>query len=101
MPHTDTNISRDALHSYGMQPARKLNGERDSTEKRDPEGGGAIRIYSDGEDGRKYMIDRVKRCERRASRKAGGMGLMYTCMVEGQEVNLFYEENQRWFVTRK
>ena len=53
------------------------------------------------EDGRKYMIDRVKRCERRASRKAGGMGLMYTCMVAGQEVNLFYEENQRWFVTRK
>lgn len=134
MPHTDTNISRDALHSYGMQPARGLNGERGNKEKRDPEGGGAIRIYSDGEgdgfevnpakvyvdvlaeftregflrpcritweDGRKYMIDRVKRCERRASRKAGGMGLMYTCMVEGQEVNLFYEENQRWFVTRK
>jgi hypothetical protein len=53
------------------------------------------------ENGRKYNIDRVKRCERRASRKAGGMGLMYTCMIEGQEVNLFYEENQRWFVTRK
>ena len=53
------------------------------------------------EDGRKYMIDRVKGCERRASRKAGGMGLMYTCMIGGQEVNLFYEENQRWFVTRK
>ena len=53
------------------------------------------------EDGRKYTIDRVKRCERRASRKAGGMGLMYTCMVGGQEVNLFYEENMKWFVTRK
>lgn len=134
MPHTDTNISRDALHSYGMQPARKLNGERDSREKRNPGSGGEIRIYGDGEedgfranpakvyvdvlaeftregflrpcritweDGRKYTIDRVKRCERRASRKAGGMGLMYTCMVGGQEVNLFYEENQRWFVTRK
>ena len=134
MPHTDTNISRDALHSYGMQPARKLNGERDSREKRNPDSGGKIRIYGDGEgdgsranpakvyvdvlaeftregflrpcritweDGRKYMIDQIKRCERRASRKAGGMGLMYTCMVEGQEVNLFYEENQRWFVTRK
>ena len=24
MPHTDTNISRDALRSYGMQPARRL-----------------------------------------------------------------------------
>lgn len=131
MPHTDTNISRDALRSYGMQPARRLSGERGN---KDQERGGTIRIYSDGEadgfeinpakvyvdvlaefsregflrpcmitweDGRKYTIDRVKKCERRASRKAGGMGLMYTCMVEGQEVNLFYEENQRWFVTRK
>lgn len=139
MPHTDTNISRDALRSYGMQPARRLNGERGNKEntgnkENKDHGGGAIRIYSDGEDGgfeinpakvyvdvlaefsregflrpcritwedgRKYTIDRVKKCERRASRKAGGMGLMYTCMVEGQEVNLFYEENQRWFVTRK
>ena len=139
MPHTDTNISRDALRSYGMQPARRLSGERGNKENKgnkenmDPEGG-AIRIYSDGEDGgflinpakvyvdvlaefsregflrpcmitwedgRKYTIDRVKKCERRASRKAGGMGLMYTCMIGGQEVNLFYEENQRWFVTRK
>lgn len=122
MPHTDTNISRDALHSYGMQPTRRLGREQNS--------GGEIRIRGDEEpvnrakvyvdvlaefsregflrpcritweDGRKYAIDRVKKCERRASRKAGGMGLMYTCMVEGQEVNLFYEENQRWFVTRK
>ena len=53
------------------------------------------------EDGRKYEIDRIRRCERRASRKAGGMGLMYTCVISGQEVNLFYEENMRWFVTRK
>ena len=53
------------------------------------------------EDGRKYPIDRIRKCERRASRKAGGMGLMYTCVIGGQEVNLFYEENQRWFVTRK
>ena len=127
MPHTDTNISRDALRSYGMQPTRRPDEERS---QQSPGGGRPIRIYGDGEeinpakvyvdvlaeftregflrpcritweDGRKYMIDRVKRCERRASRKAGGMGLMYTCMVEGQEVNLFYEENQRWFVTRK
>ena len=134
MPHTDTNISRDALRSYGMQPARTQSGERGNKENKGRESGGTIRIYSDGEDGgflinpakvyvdvlaefsregflrpcritwedgRKYTIDRVKKCERRASRKAGGMGLMYTCMVEGQEVNLFYEENQRWFVTRK
>ena len=53
------------------------------------------------EDGRRYVIDRVRKCERRASRKAGGMGLMYTCVIGGQEVNLFYEENMRWFVMRK
>ena len=53
------------------------------------------------EDGREYIIDRIMKVERCASRKAGGTGIMYTCMVEGQEVNLFYEENQRWFVTRK
>lgn len=125
MPHTDTNISRDALQSCGMQPSRSL-GRRGPQEK---SLSGEFRVYGDDpqsrakvyvdvlaeftregflrpcritwEDGRKYAIDRVKKCERRASRKAGGMGLMYTCMVEGQEVNLFYEENQRWFVTRK
>ena len=136
MPHTDTNISRDALRSYGMQPtrrrARAVRTDQGSGRRIRIYGTGEekIRIYGDGEeinpakvyvdvlaeftregflrpcritweDGRKYMIDRVKRCERRASRKAGGMGLMYTCMVAGQEVNLFYEENQRWFVTRK
>ncbi len=134
MPHTDTNISRDALRNYTMQPTRRPGSSRAGGEESSAERSGTIRIYSDEdgnaqqinpakvyvdvlaeftregilrpcritwEDGRKYMIDRIKRCERRASRKAGGMGLMYTCMVEGQEVNLFYEENQRWFVTRK
>lgn len=142
MPHTDTNISRDALRNYGMQPTGRATGERRDRERGDRErrdrerkdaGSGIIRIYGESEeeeeinpakvyvdvlaeftregflrpcritweDGRRYMIDRVKRCERCASRKAGGMGLMYTCMVEGQEVNLFYEENLRWFVTRK
>ena len=97
MPHTDTNISRDALRSYGMQPARRLMDVLAEFSRE-----GFLRpCRITWEDGRKYTIDRVKKCERRASRKAGGMGLMYTCMVEGQEVNLFYEENQRWFVTRK
>ncbi len=134
MPHTDTNISRDALRSFGMQPARRterrerVNGQE--TENAGREQGKQIRVYGDEdasnpskvyvdvlaefsregfmrpcritwEDGRKYPIDRIRKCERRASRKAGGMGLMYTCVIGGQEVNLFYEENQRWFVTRK
>ena len=136
MPHTDTNISRDALRSYGMQPARRagrrdrVNGQEAESGDREQEREKRIRVYGDEdasnpskvyvdvlaefsregflrpcritwEDGRKYPIDRIRKCERRASRKAGGMGLMYPCVIGGQEVNLFYEENQRWFVTRK
>ena len=52
------------------------------------------------EDGRTYKIDRVTRIERCASRKAGGAGIRYTCMVEGKESHLFYEVD-RWFVERK
>ena len=127
MPHTDTNISRDALRSYGMQPTRQQDHRRQERKTGyegrfrvcgDSDEINPLKVYVDvlaeftkegflrpcritWEDGRKYTIDRVKRCERRASRKAGGMGLMYTCVIGGKEVNLFYEENQRWFVTRK
>ncbi|MEE8836818.1 MAG: hypothetical protein SOH80_07595 [Eubacteriales bacterium] len=52
-------------------------------------------------DGRKYMIDRVIGCQRMASRKAGGAGIRYLCEVCGQRVELYYEENYRWFVCRK
>ena len=47
MPHTDTNISRDALHSYGMQPERRLSGERRNAVKKGSGSSGEIRIYSD------------------------------------------------------
>lgn len=53
------------------------------------------------EDGRTYGIDHVDRCDRRASLKAGGCGMRYVCRVRGQQIELFYEENGRWFVTRK
>ena len=33
------------------------------------------------ENGRRYEIDRIKKCERCASRKAGGAGLLYTCII--------------------
>ena len=49
-------------------------------------------------DGRRYDIDRVLRSERAASRKAGGTGIRYTCLVCGRRVHLFYEENFKWFV---
>jgi hypothetical protein len=52
-------------------------------------------------DGRKYIIDRVLGHERMASRKAGGAGIRYLCEIRGQRVELYYEENYRWFVCRK
>lgn len=52
------------------------------------------------EDGRKYTIDRILKKERCASRKAGGVGIMYTCMVQGQESHLFFEVD-KWFMERK
>ncbi|MCH3999065.1 MAG: hypothetical protein PUD05_03370 [Lachnospiraceae bacterium] len=53
------------------------------------------------EDGRKYDIDRVLRIDRRASLKAGGAGIRYVCRVMGKQVELYYEENGLWFVTRR
>ena len=53
------------------------------------------------ENERRYDIDRILRMERAASRKAGGAGIRYTCMIRGQRVHLYYEENYRWFVEAK
>ena len=50
--------------------------------------------------GRKYSIDRILKIERYACRKAGGVGVMYTCMIQGQESHLFYEVD-KWFMERK
>ena len=32
------------------------------------------------------------------SMKAGGVGMRYTCVIEGQDKYLFYEDNNMWFV---
>lgn len=50
------------------------------------------------EDGRSYTIDKVEQCSRRASLKAGGVGLRYTCRIGNAVRYLFYEENYRWFM---
>ena len=52
------------------------------------------------EDGRRYPIDRVTDVARRASLKAGGLGIRYTCIVGGRQSYLFYEFD-KWFVERK
>ena len=52
------------------------------------------------EDGRRYEIDRVTDIAKRASMKAGGAGIRYTCIIGGHQSYLFYEVD-RWFVERK
>ena len=65
--------------------------------------GNVIPVSFLGEDGHRYQIDRVKDVQRRASRKAGGCGLMYTCVVQGRDTHLFYEDDSasRWFLERR
>lgn len=38
---------------------------------------------------------------RAASLKAGGVGMRYTCMVEGKAVHLYYEDDNHWFMEKK
>lgn len=52
------------------------------------------------EDGRRYEIDKITQVARRASFRAGGTGMRYTCIVNGKQSYLFYEVN-RWFVERR
>ncbi len=52
------------------------------------------------ENGHRYEIDKITQVARRASLKAGGCGIRYTCIVDGQQSYLFYEVD-KWFVERK
>ena len=52
-------------------------------------------------DGHVYEIQRVKDIRRAASLKAGGVGIRYTCVIDGRESYLFYEDNNMWFVEGK
>lgn len=52
-------------------------------------------------DGHQYEIQMVKAVCRAASRKAGGVGIRYTCIIDGRESHLYYEDNNMWFVEGK
>ena len=52
-------------------------------------------------DGHRYVIQRIKQVHRAASLRAGGVGLRYTCIIDGKESHLYYEDNNMWFVERK
>ena len=51
------------------------------------------------EDGHKFSIDRITDVRPATSRKAGGIGTRYTCMIKGQ-IRYLYFENPKWFVER-
>lgn len=56
------------------------------------------------EDGHRYEITRIRKCEPGASRKAGGAGLVYTCVVDGRDVHLYLEDlpsGAKWFLEAK
>lgn len=48
--------------------------------------------------GDRYEIQRIKHICRAASLRAGGVGMRYTCIIDGKESHLYYEDNNMWFV---
>lgn len=52
-------------------------------------------IWSDGHE---YHIQKIQDVRRAASLRAGGVGLRYTCIINGRESHLYYEDNNMWFV---
>lgn len=48
-----------------------------------------------------YEIQKVTDVRRAASLKAGGAGIRYTCIVDGKESHLFYEDNNMWFMEER
>ncbi|MDR1629234.1 MAG: hypothetical protein LBS36_03340 [Oscillospiraceae bacterium] len=47
-----------------------------------------------------FVIGKILDVQPRASLKAGGQGLRYSCIIDGKEKHLFLEDN-RWFVEAK
>lgn len=47
------------------------------------------------DDGRHYIIDKVKSIEKAAARKSGGQGDRYTVVIGGKLYDLFFEHSTR------
>lgn len=92
--------NRLIVAAIGFIRLEPYDGKLSRTVLRGGKDSNALPIFFTWEDGRKYSIDRILKIERCASRKAGGVGMMYTCMIQGQESHLFYEVD-KWFMERK
>ena len=50
----------------------------------------------------KYHVDRIINIKRRSSTKLGGTGITYTCIICGQQMHLYFEdEGNRWYLERR
>ena len=50
------------------------------------------------EDTREFEIDRVIEKVKRASMKAGGIGIRYTVRIGNKTKHLYFEDGGKWFV---
>lgn len=48
-------------------------------------------------DGCSYAIDKVMKMGQRSS-EVGGCGILFLCMIQGQQRKLYYEKGTRWFL---
>lgn len=60
--------------------------------------GSIVPVYLNYE-GHYYKIDHVRQVIPAASLKSGGMGLRYTCSIQGQVRYLFLEDS-KWFIEK-
>lgn len=58
--------------------------------------GEMIPLYVVWDNGKKYKIEKIFNKQRKAS-VVGGCGLMYSCMIEGRQRNIYYEKD-KWFI---
>ena len=49
-------------------------------------------------DGVTYEINRITDVRRAACLRAGGSGIRFTCIIDGNEKHLYYEDGKKWFV---
>ena len=51
-------------------------------------------------EGHHFVVDKILDVRRAACQSVGGIGIRYTCVIQGQESYLWFEKN-RWFVAAK
>lgn len=58
--------------------------------------GGMIPLFVVWEDGRRFKIEKVIKIDR-AAVQSGGLAKRYTCIIKGQQKNLYLGNDNKWF----